>query len=180
MPEDTNDGGATFTPPATQADLDRVIEQRLARERSKYADYDALKEKAAKFDQVDEATKTELQKALDAVAEKDAKLAELPRQIRSQVVRFASMATQKGFIDPEDALSGLPSGIDLADDAAVTTALEALAARKPHLVRPQQTQRVKERPKPKPGESAGDGDGGDDLKGKERAAAALRQFRNTR
>lgn len=36
-------GGSTYTPPATQADLDRIIENRLQRERQKYADYDQLK-----------------------------------------------------------------------------------------------------------------------------------------
>lgn len=35
--------GSTYTPPATQADLDRIIEGRLSRERAKYADYDQLK-----------------------------------------------------------------------------------------------------------------------------------------
>lgn len=170
----------TFTPPATQADLDRIVEQRLSRERAKYADYDDLKAKAAKLDEADAAAKSELQKALDAVAERDAKLADLPKQIRGQVVRFASMATQKGFIDPEDALSFLPDSVDLSDDDAVKKALEDLAERKPHLVR-QPSTKVRERPKPKAGESAegvGTGDGG--LEGKERAAAALRQFRNVR
>lgn len=60
---------AEYRPPATQQDLDRIIEQRLARERAKYADYDALKAKAARLDEMEEATKTELQKALDAAAE---------------------------------------------------------------------------------------------------------------
>jgi hypothetical protein len=35
-----------WTPPASQADLDRIIEERLARERAKFADYDELREKA--------------------------------------------------------------------------------------------------------------------------------------
>lgn len=43
-------GGSTYTPPATQADLDRIVENRLQRERSKYADYDTLKEKAGTVD----------------------------------------------------------------------------------------------------------------------------------
>lgn len=47
----------------TQADLDAAVESRLARERAKYSDYETLKEKAAKFDQAQEAAKSELQKA---------------------------------------------------------------------------------------------------------------------
>ena len=47
----------------TQAELDAAVENRLARERAKYSDYDTLKDKAAKFDQAQEAAKSELQKA---------------------------------------------------------------------------------------------------------------------
>lgn len=177
MPEE--DG----TPPefkaiTSQEELDRRVGDRLARERAKFADYDDMKKKAERLDEVEAASKTELQKALDAVAERDAKLAELPKQIRGQVVRFASLATQRGFIDPEDALSFLDNGVDLGDDAAVGTALDALAERKPHLVRTPAT-KVKERPKPKTGDANNEGDDGEE-KGKERAAAALRQFRSTR
>lgn len=39
--------GGGFTPPATQAELDRIIADRVSRERAKYADYDDLKSKAA-------------------------------------------------------------------------------------------------------------------------------------
>lgn len=166
----------TYTPPASQADLDRIVEQRLARERSKFADYDDLKGKAAKFDELDAATKSELQKAQDAITERDAKLADLPKQVRSQVLRFASAASRKGFLDPEDALVFIDA--DLADDKAVDAALDALAERKPHLVRPaEKTKKLPTRPKPEGANDEGAGD--DSPKGKERAAAALRQFRNT-
>lgn len=36
----------------TQTDVDNVIEKRLERERSKFADYDSLKEKASKVDDI--------------------------------------------------------------------------------------------------------------------------------
>lgn len=70
----------------TQEQLDTIIADRLARERSKYADYDDLKSKAAKFDAAQEAGKTEIQKLqesnqalLDKMAgmEKQAKITEL-------------------------------------------------------------------------------------------------------
>jgi len=46
----------------TQAEMDSIIEGRLARERQKYADYDDLKEKAGKYDEYQAQNKTELQK----------------------------------------------------------------------------------------------------------------------
>ena len=52
-----------YVAPATQADLDRIIESRLARERAKYEGFDELKAKATKFDEIEQANLTELQKA---------------------------------------------------------------------------------------------------------------------
>lgn len=49
----------------TQEEVDRIVNDRLYRERSKYADYESLKTKAARFDELEEANKTELQKAVD-------------------------------------------------------------------------------------------------------------------
>lgn len=43
-----NGGSTTYTPPATQADFNRIIESRLQRERAKYADYDHFKAEAEK------------------------------------------------------------------------------------------------------------------------------------
>lgn len=49
----------------TQEELDKIVGERLQRERAKYADFEALKEKAAKFDAAEEAQKSELQKATE-------------------------------------------------------------------------------------------------------------------
>lgn len=57
--------GATAEKTFTQAEMDAIIGERLARERSKYADYDEMKAKAAKYDEVEEANKSELQKAVE-------------------------------------------------------------------------------------------------------------------
>lgn len=56
----------TYTPPASQGDLDRIIADRISRERAKYADYDDLKTKATKFAEYEEAQKSELQRANEA------------------------------------------------------------------------------------------------------------------
>ena len=45
----------------TQADIDRIINKRFA----KYADYDELKAKAERLDEIEEANKTELQKVTE-------------------------------------------------------------------------------------------------------------------
>lgn len=53
-----NEAEKTFT----QSEVDTIVKERLRRDREKYADYDALKEKAAKFDEYEAANKTELEK----------------------------------------------------------------------------------------------------------------------
>lgn len=76
----------------TQAEMDAIIGDRLARERQKYADYESLKEKAEKFDKAEEANKTELQKALESVSSLKSELdtlktANTVREVREKVAK---------------------------------------------------------------------------------------------
>lgn len=52
----------------TQSELNTILSDRLKKERSKYADYEALKEKAAKFDAAQESGQSELDKANEKAA----------------------------------------------------------------------------------------------------------------
>lgn len=137
-----------------------------------------LKEVSARLSEYEDRNKTELEKLQEQVAERDRQLGELPSQVRKQAIRFASLATSAGFVDPEDALLNISDRVDIADEAAVTAALGDLAERKPHLVREQPAKKPPSRPKvPASTTATQPADGG--LTGKERAAAALRQFRNS-
>lgn len=49
----------------TQAEVDAIISDRLKRERVKYEGFEELKAKAEKLDEIEEAAKTELQKATE-------------------------------------------------------------------------------------------------------------------
>lgn len=69
--EPPSDGEKTFS----QSDVNRIVEDRLRREQAKYADYDDLKAKAAKFDEQEEANKSELQKATEANRKLESQLA---------------------------------------------------------------------------------------------------------
>ena len=67
--DNTEDKG--FKPIDSQEDLDRIIEKRIARERAKYEarleDYETVKAKAAKVDEIEEEKKSDLQRALDQI-----------------------------------------------------------------------------------------------------------------
>lgn len=92
-----------WTPPASQADLDRIIAERLTRERSKFSDYADLKEKAAQFDAAEDAAKSEAQKQAEALQAAQEELSEYKR--REQVSQWAlEVATATGV--PADALRG--------------------------------------------------------------------------
>ena len=49
----------------TQAELNAIVQKRLGEERAKYENYEELKAKALKFDELEEQNKSELQKAND-------------------------------------------------------------------------------------------------------------------
>ena len=71
----------------TQAELDAIVADRLSRERAKYANFDILKDKAAKFDAAEEANKTELQKATEAVTREKTRADDLQKQIDTMNAR---------------------------------------------------------------------------------------------
>lgn len=87
----------------TQDEVNKMISERVAREKAKYADYEQIKEKAGKYDQTVESSKTDLQKATERAdaAEKELeayKKAESARTIRAKV------AAEMGV--PAEALTG--------------------------------------------------------------------------
>lgn len=97
--EQNNDTPAAADKTFTQAELDVIISDRLRREREKYADYEDLKTKAAKFDAAEEASKTELQKATEKANELQTRLdsmlkADNIRQIREKVAKETSVPAE--------------------------------------------------------------------------------------
>ena len=87
----------------TQSELDQIIGERLKREREKYPDYDALKEKAAKLDQIEEDAKSELQKATERADKLQAELSAIKHREEVRTVREA-VSTKYGI--PVNLLSG--------------------------------------------------------------------------
>ena len=66
----SNDGGDGGEPRSfTQEQVDQIVEKRLAKERGKYKDYDELKSKAMKLDEMENAGKSEVAKDKDVPAE---------------------------------------------------------------------------------------------------------------
>lgn len=76
----------------TQEDVNHIVAKRVA----KYADYDTLKEKAAKYDEQVEASKSELQKATERADSLQAELNALKSAAEIRTMRD-EVATSKGI-----------------------------------------------------------------------------------
>ena len=87
----------------SQSELDAIISDRLKREREKYVDYESLKEKAAKLDEIEEASKTELQKATERAAQLESELTQLRRDAEIRQIR-EKVAAETGV--PATLMSG--------------------------------------------------------------------------
>ena len=116
----TNEGANNPAPAPdrtfSQAEVDAIVRERLTRDRVKYADYDALREKAAKLDELEEASKTELQKAQDRAAALDKELKELQqanviRDLRQRISTETGVPMALLTEKTEDALKAQANGI---------------------------------------------------------------------
>lgn len=99
------DGAADENRTFTQAEVDAIIGDRLKRDRAKYADYEELKEKAGRLDAIEEAAKSELQKATEKAAALQTELDGLKRseQIREMRDRVAAeLGVPAALITAED------------------------------------------------------------------------------
>lgn len=125
----------------TQADIERIVGERLARERSKFGDYDDLKAKAAQFDELESKNKTELEKAREAAQTAQTERDQALNHARDLMVRAALLhaATAAGAVDPEAVVQLADrSEVTIDDAGAVTgadTAVKALLDTKPYLVK---------------------------------------------
>ena len=72
----------------TQEEVNSIIAERLGRDRQKYADYDSLKQKAEEFDKLQEANKSELQKATERADALEKQLADIKKANEVRDIRL--------------------------------------------------------------------------------------------
>lgn len=92
MSETVNQGNTTTTQETeqktfTQEELNAIVNDRLGRQKAKFADYDDLKAKAEKFDKLEEASKSELQKATEKATALQSELDAMKRQSELREIR---------------------------------------------------------------------------------------------
>lgn len=111
---DKHDDTKTFT----QAELDRMLADRLSRERKKFADYDDLKKKATEFDKMQDAQKSEVEKLNDQLTSAQV---ELQGYRVSEIRRAAASAAG---LDPD-----LAEFITAADETEAAAQAKRIAER---------------------------------------------------
>lgn len=115
----------------TQAEVDAIVEARLARERKKFADYDDLKSKAGKLDEIEAANLSELEKERKRATAAEEKASAIAKErdaerIRSAIVREAS---KQGAKSPDAVLRAVDkTELTVGDDGQVSGAEEAVKA----------------------------------------------------
>jgi hypothetical protein len=132
--------GTTNTPTNTaftQADVDRIVADRLSREKAKFADYDDLKSRAAQWEKFVNEAKTDQEKALDQVRQ-DAEAQAYSKargEFGSRLVDAHLTAAAAGRLS-DAALSALLAGVNKTvflteagdvDSAKVTSFIDGIA-----------------------------------------------------
>lgn len=158
-PAPTPPAAPTYKAPESQAELDRIIGERLAREREKFADYADLKTKATEYDKALEAAKTEQEKAVEAAKSEGRTEALTAANARLVAAEARALASEAKFRNPKlavtaisDALKAVKVNDDGTVDAdAIKGHLKALSDADPYLVDDGK------KPAPKPDSSQGGG-----------------------
>lgn len=95
----------SFAPITSQEDLDKLLGKRLERERAKFADYEDAKKKAAEYDKLAEAQKTELQKANERAEAAERRATENERvALRTRVAAETGIPVEVLHGDDEDTI----------------------------------------------------------------------------
>lgn len=133
-------GTVTFNPtttevPArtfTQEDVDRIVQERLARAKTTPPpDYDDLKAAAARLAEIEEASKSELEREREAREKAEAEAQKIRETAERRLIEAAVLAegTKQNALKPEHLHKLIDTGeVTVGDDGQVTGVAEAITA----------------------------------------------------
>lgn len=126
--DDGADDKKDYSPPASQADLDRIIQDRITRERAKFEGFDDYKKKAAEFDKAAEAARTEQEKAVEAARNEGKTEALTAANSRLLSAEARALAAEAKFANPALVVRALDlKDVKVNDDGSVDA--EAIKAK---------------------------------------------------
>ena len=115
----------------TQADVDRIIAERLTRQKAQFSDYDDLKSARAELDKIKEERMSEVEKAQKRAAEAEKEREQALQFANDRLIRaaFVAEAAKVGAAHPEDVYNLADLGdVSVADDGAVSGVQEAVSS----------------------------------------------------
>lgn len=68
----------------SESEVNRIVQERLAREREKFADYEALQQKASKLTELEEANQSEIEKAQKRAEEAEARAKKIEDDLKQE------------------------------------------------------------------------------------------------
>lgn len=135
---DTSEPPETDDRTYTRKELKAIVQDRLNTQRARFADYDALKDKASKFDQLEAERMSDIEKAQNSAQEAADRATRFETELRGERLRNTVYAesVKVGAIDP-DAVLALLDKQSLVDEQGqpkgVADAITALLESKPYL-----------------------------------------------
>lgn len=136
--QDAGASGAERT--FTQADVDRIVQERLARQKAQFAGYDELKQKAEQFDELQQQQMTELERANQRAAQLEQELADATASRKESLLRASVVgeAAKRNVVDPDAAIALIDRALLEFDQQGnptnVATAMDSLLEQRPYLV----------------------------------------------
>lgn len=138
----------------SQDELDKIVADRIARERKKYGDYDDVKAQLAAFEkereEAEKAKLTEIERAqkeredaLTKAADYEKQVAELAKARENDILEHAIQLAAKDTVDPDAVALMIDRStlrVEGGKAVGVVEAVEALKAAKPYLAVKQDTQ----------------------------------------
>lgn len=133
------------TPPAPaedrtfkQEDVDRIVRDRLARQKAQFSDYEDLQAKASQFDELQQASKTELQKATERADAAEKAKKDFQERVTESLLRSAVVVeATKRDVDADVAVAMIDRGTIEFDDTGTPTniasVMDSLLEAKPFL-----------------------------------------------
>lgn len=94
---------APYDPPGSQAELDRIISDRIQRERAKYSDYADLKKAAKRLEEIEASNKSEMERISERAATAEARVVELEKT--AQVAAWKQQVSESSGV-PTSVLAG--------------------------------------------------------------------------
>jgi hypothetical protein len=115
----------------TQQEVDRILAERLARQKEKYADYEELKAAAVKYRAIEDAQKTETQRTAERLVQLERERDEALAKATDRLIRaaFIAEAAKAGALHPGDvyALADIAT-VSVDEQGNVVGAAEAVQA----------------------------------------------------